>query len=130
MRMEPRDRRRSLLLFGLAAAAWVAFGGVLLLVDPLSSSTAALAGAGTLALAGGLTAAPLFWLVSFARHHRIAFRGDWLRALRRGAWVGAILGVFVVMRVNGIFQPEIGLFLIALTLVAEVTLTAGGANRA
>jgi len=128
--MEPRDRRRSLLLFATAAAAWVGFAAILLLLDPFSSPTAGLVGAGVLALAGGLTTAPLFWLVSFARHGRIAFRGDWLRALRRGAWVGAVLGVFVVMRVNGIFQPQIGLFLVALAIVAEVTLTAGGANRA
>jgi hypothetical protein len=128
--MEPRDRRRSLLLFAFAAAAWVAFGAVVLLVDPLASADAGLLGGAILALAGGLTTAPLFWLISFARHGRIAFRGDWLRALRRGAWVGALLGVFVIMRVNGIFQPQIGLFLVALAIVAEVTLTAGGANRA
>jgi hypothetical protein len=128
--MDPRDRRRSLLLFAMAAAAWVAFGAVIIFVDPLSSSMAGLGGAAALAIAGGLTTAPMFWLISFARHGQIAFRGDWTRALRRGAWVGALLGVFVVMRVNGIFQPQIGLFLLALALVAEVTLTAGGANRA
>jgi len=128
--MEPRDRRRSLLLFATAAAAWVGFGGIMLMVDPYSSPTASLVGAAVLALAGWLTTAPLFWLFSFARHDRIAFRGDWVRALRRGAWVGAVLGVYVVMRVNGIFQPQIGLFLVTLAIVAEVTLTAGGANRA
>jgi hypothetical protein len=128
--MDPRDRRRSLLLFGLAAVAWAIVGTVLATVDPLSSPTAGFLGAGAFGAAAALTAAPLFWLVSFARHNRIAYRGDWLRALRRGAWVGAVVAVFVVMRVNGIFEVPIGLFLIALALVAEVTLTAGGANRA
>lgn len=128
--MDPRDRRRSLVLFGLAAMAWVAVGAVLLLVDPLSSTNAGLAGAGVLGLAAGLSAAPLFWLVSFARHQRIAYRGDWLRALRRGAWVGAVVAVLIVMRLNGVLQLPIALFMIALAIVAEVTLTAGGANRA
>lgn len=128
--MDPRDRRRSLALFALAAAAWVVVGAVLLLVDPLSSTNAGLAGAGALGVAAALSAAPLFWLVSFARHQRIAYRGDWLRAVRRGAWVGAVVAVLVIMRLNGILQPPIALFLIALALVAEVTLTAGGANRA
>jgi hypothetical protein len=36
----------------------------------------------------------------------------------------------VIMRINGLLQPQIALFLIALALVAEVTLTAGGAARA
>jgi hypothetical protein len=128
--MDSRDRRRALLLIGLAVAAWVVAGVVLYLVDPLASPTSGLIGAAALGAAAGLTAAPLFWLVSFARHNRIAYRGDWLRALRRGAWVGAVVGVFVIMRVNGIFEIPIGLFLVGLALVAEVTLTAGGANRA
>jgi hypothetical protein len=33
------------------------------------------------------------------------------------------------MRLNAILQPQIALFLVALALVAEVTLTAGGASR-
>jgi hypothetical protein len=80
-------------------------------------------------VAAGLTAAPLFWLMSFARHRRIAYRGDWLRAGRRGVWVGILVAVLVIMRLNGILQPQIALFLVALALVAEVTLTAGGASR-
>jgi hypothetical protein len=128
--MDPRDRRRALLLFGLAVMAWAGVAVVLVFVDPLSSSAAGFAGAGAFGAAAALSTAPLFWLVSFARHNRIAYRGDWWRALRRGAWVGAVVAVFVIMRLNGIFQPQIGLFLIALALVAEITLTAGGANRA
>ena len=128
--MEPRDRRFSVILFGAAVGAWFAVGGVLLLFDPLGSTTAGFIGAAAFGAAAGLTAAPLFWLGAFARHRRIAYRGDWFRAARRGAWVGALVAVYVVMRLNGIFQPPIGLFLVALALVAEVTLTAGGANRA
>jgi hypothetical protein len=128
--MDTRDRRRALLLFGLAVIAWAGVAAMLVLVDPLSSSTAGFAGAGALGVAAALTTAPLFWLVSFARHNRIAYRGDWLRALRRGTWVGALVAVFVVMRLNGGFQLPIALFFVALAIVAEVTLTAGGASRA
>ena len=69
------------------------------------------------------TVAPLLWLLSFTRQRRIAYRGDWTRAVRRGAWLGLLVAVFVVMRVNGIFQPQILLFFAALALVAEVTLS-------
>ena len=60
---------------------------------------------------------------------RLARLGDFSFRRRRlvlGAWVGALVAAYVVMRVNGIFQPSIGLFLAALALVAEVTLTTGG----
>jgi hypothetical protein len=124
------QRRVAITLLGLAVIAWVVVFVVGLTVDPLADPSSGFIGAIALGVATGLTAAPLFWLISFARHRRIAYRGDWLRAARRGAWVGILVAVFVVMRINGIFQPQIGLFLIALALVAEVTLTAGGAARA
>jgi hypothetical protein len=124
------QRRIAVLLLVLAGVAWVVVLVIGSSVDPLSSSSAAFLGAAALGVATGLTAAPLFWLISFARHRRIAYRGDWLRAGRRGAWVGILVAIFVVMRANGILQPQIALFLVALALVAEVTLTAGGASRA
>jgi len=124
------QRRIAVMLLACAAVAWVVVFVIGLTVDPLSSSSAAFIGAAALGVATGLTAAPLFWLISFARHRRIAYRGDWLRAGRRGAWVGILVAIFVVMRANGILQPQIALFLIALAIVAEVTLTAGGAARA
>lgn len=127
--MEVRDRRLSLALFGAAAAAWVIVGAIALLVDPRSSPNAGFLGAAALGTAIGVNVMPIFWLASFARNRRIAYRGDWRRAIRRGAWVGLLVAVFVVMRLNGIFQPQIGLFLIALALVAEVTLTAGSGSR-
>ncbi len=127
--MEPRDRRFSLILFGAAAAAWVVVALVALLVDPTSSPTAGFIGAGALGAAMAVTTMPLVWLASFTRHRRIAYRGDWTRAIRRGAWIGVLVAVFVVMRLNGIFQPQIGLFLIGLAVAAEITLTAGNARR-
>lgn len=127
--MEARDRRFSLVLFGLAVAAWAVVGIVALTVDPLATPGAGFVGAAAVGSAAGLTAAPLFWLVGFARQRRIAYRGDWARAVRRGAWVGILVVVFVVMRLNGVFQPQIGLFIIALALVAEVTLSSGSGGR-
>ncbi len=124
------QRRVAATLLGLAAAAWLVVLVVVVAVDPLSDPNAGFIGAIALGVATGITAAPLFWLISYARHRRIAYRGDWLRAGRRGAWVGVLVAVFVVMRINGVLQPQIALFLIALALVAEITLTAGGAARA
>jgi hypothetical protein len=65
----------------------------------------------------------LFWLVVFARHRRIAYRGDWARAIRRGGWVVLVTALFVVLRLNKVFSPEIGLFILALVAVAEATLS-------
>ena len=124
------QRRLAILLLGLAGAAWLLVLVVGIEVDPLADPNSGFIGAIALGVATGVTAAPLFWLISYARHRRIAYRGDWLRAGRRGAWVGILVAVFVVMRINGVLQPQIALFLIALALVAEITLTAGGAARA
>jgi hypothetical protein len=124
------QRRIAITMLVLAVASWLVVLLVGASVDPLGDANAGFIGALALGVATGLTAAPLFWLISFARHRRIAYRGDWLRAGRRGAWVGILVAVFVIMRINGMLQPQIALFLIALALVAEVTLTAGGAARA
>ena len=98
-------------------------------VDPLANAGAGFIGAAALGAAAAVTTVPLFWLVSFARQRRIAYRGDWSRAARRGGWVGVLIGVFVIMRLNGIFQLPIGLFLVVLALVAEITLSAAGTGR-
>jgi len=123
------QRRITITLLALAGVAWLVVALVGVTVDPLADPNAGFIGALVLGAATALTAAPLFWLVSYARHRRIAYRGDWLRAARRGAWVGILVAIFVVMRINGVLQPPIALFLAALALVAEVTLTAGGAAR-
>jgi len=117
--MEARDRRYSLVLFALAAIAWVIVGFVAMTLDPRASPLNGYAGAGAIGLASGLTTAPLFWLVGFARQRRIAFRGDWTRAIRRGAWVAALVATFVVLRLQGILQLPIALFLGAMASVAE-----------
>ncbi len=55
---------------------------------------------------------------------RIAYRGDWVRAARRGAWLGLLVAVIVVLRLVDAFQLAIVLFLAAIFVVAEVTLSA------
>jgi hypothetical protein len=122
--METRDRRANLAVFGVAFLTWVAVGFVVLNLDPRTDPAAGYIGGAAMGLAVGLTTAPLFWLAAFSRHRQIAYRGDWLRALRRGAWIAALVALFIVMRVQGIFQPPIGLFLAAMVLVAELTISA------
>jgi len=121
--VQPRDRRFAIVLLAVAALGWVAVAVVLLTVDPRADAAAGFLGGGVLGLAVGASVAPLLWLIAFATHRRIAYRGDWTRAIRRGAWIGLLVAVFVVMRINGVFQPQIGLFFAALALVAEVTLS-------
>jgi hypothetical protein len=121
--VQPRDRRFALTLLATAAAAWAVVAVVLLSIDPRADTAAGFIGGGTLGVAVAATSAPLLWLLAFARQKRIAYRGDWFRAIRRGAWIGLLVAVFVIMRINGVFQPQIGLFFAALALVAEVTLS-------
>jgi hypothetical protein len=121
--MQPRDRRYVLLLLGIAGIGWLGVALVLLTVDPRTDTGAGFLGGVVLGVAVAASLAPLLWLVSFARQRRIAYRGDWTRAIRRAGWIGLLVAVFVVMRLNGVFQPQIGLFFAALALVAEVTLS-------
>jgi len=105
----------------------VAWGLVALIVttrDPYRDSMAGYLGALLIGLAVGLTATPLAWLVVFGRHRRIAFRGDWLRAARRGGWIGLFVALLVVLRLLDAFQLPIVLFLAAIFVVAEGTLSA------
>jgi predicted anti-sigma-YlaC factor YlaD len=125
-----RNRRIALTLLGIALIGWLVVAGIAVSVNPLTEPGMGLVGALALGFAAAATAAPIFWLVGFARQRRIAYRGDWLRAIRRGAWVGVLVAIFVVMRLSDIFQLPIALFLLALALVAEVTLTAGSTRGA
>lgn len=122
--MDPRDRMTNLGLFGLAAIAWALVGLVVSTRDPRTDPGAGLLGAGLMGIAIGLTSIPLFWLVVFGRHGRIAYRGDWIRAVRRGAWVAIVVTVFVVLRLQGAFSLPIVLFVLVIVSVAEATLSA------
>lgn len=122
--MERRDRLANLGFFAAAAVVWVLVGLVVTTRDPVVDPGAGFLGAALIGLAIALTVVPLVWLTVFSRHRQIAFRGDWLRAIRRSAWVGIVVAVLIVLRLQGLLELPIALFMIALAFVAEATLSA------
>jgi hypothetical protein len=124
MVMDPRDRTANLGFFAAAFVVWVLVGLVVTTRDPLVDPTAGFVGAALIGLAISLTIIPIMWLTVFGRHRQIAYHGDWLRAIRRGAWVGIVVAVLVVLRLQGLLELPIALFMIALVVVAEATLSA------
>ncbi len=122
--MEARDRLANLGVLAAAAVVWGLVALVVLTRDPVEEPSARFVGAALMGLATALTLIPVAWLVVFARHRRIAYRGDWIRAVRRGAWVGLLVTVFVLLRLEGVLALPIALFMVALVLVAEATLSA------
>ena len=121
--MESRDRMANLALFSAAGVVWILVGLVTTTRDPRLDPTAGFVGAMLIGLAFGLTVVPLFWLGVFARHRRIAYRGDWTRAVRRGGWVAVVTAVFVILRLQQAFVPAIALLILALVFIAEATLS-------
>jgi thiol:disulfide interchange protein len=121
--MDARDRLTNLAFFGAAGVVWILVALVVTTRDPRVDSAAGFIGAMLMGLAIGLTTVPLFWLGVFARHRRIAYRGDWTRAVRRGFWVAVVATATVILRVQQVFQPSIILFIVALIVVFEVTLS-------
>jgi hypothetical protein len=121
--MELRDRLGNLAFFGAAVVAWVLVWLVITTRDPVVDPTAGFVGALLIGLSLGLTAVPLFWLAVFARHRRIAYRGDWTRAARRGGWVAIVAALLVALRVQGAFSLPITVFVIVMVVFAEATLS-------
>ncbi|HET9615442.1 MAG TPA: hypothetical protein VFP22_11575 [Candidatus Limnocylindrales bacterium] len=121
--MEARDRLGNLGFFAAAGVVWILVGLVVTTRDPKLDPTAGSIGALLIGLALGLTSVPLFWLGAFGRHRRIAYRGDWTRAARRGGWVAIVAAAFVILRLQQVFQLSIALFIVALVVLAEVTLS-------
>ncbi|HYH94076.1 MAG TPA: hypothetical protein VD763_13020 [Candidatus Saccharimonadales bacterium] len=121
--METRDRMANLAIFGAAAVVWVLVALVITTRDPIEDPTAGFIGAALIGLAIGLTTVPILWLVVFGRHRRIAYHGDWMRAARRGGWIGLVVAVFIVLRLQGALELPIALFIVALVAVAEATLS-------
>jgi hypothetical protein len=122
--MELRDRAANLGLLAAAVVAWILVAVLMTTRDPYQDPTAGYVGSLLIGLAVAISAMPLFWLVVFARHRRIAYQGDWFRAVRRGAWAGLLVAVIVVLRLVDAFQLAIVLFLAAIFVVAELTLSA------
>lgn len=122
--MDLRDRTGNYFFVLLAIAAWAVVFAVVTTTYPRGNPTSGLVGAGAIGLACGVTAVPLFWLAVFARHRRIAFRGDWSRAIRRGAWVAMVVAILVALRIQGVLSLPIAIFVAALVVLAEMILSA------
>jgi hypothetical protein len=122
--VESRDRLGNLGVFAAAAVVWLLVGVIVTTRDPRTDPAAGFLGAILIGLAIGLTTMPLFWLAVFGRHRRIAYRGDWLRAVRRGGWVAVVVALFVALRLQGALQLPIALFVLTMVAVAEATLSA------
>ncbi len=121
--MEHRDRVTAIALIALGLACWIAVGIVLTRVSPVGQAGVQVAGAGLIGLACGVTAVPLAWLAVFGRHRRIAYRGDWMRAARRGAWVALVVALLVALRTQHAFSMPIALFVVVMVAFVEVSLT-------
>lgn len=91
--------------------------------SPVGNVGVQLLGAGLLGLAVALTSVPFLWLLVYGRNRRIAFRGDWVRAARRGIWVGLVTALFVVLRAQAAFTLPLALFVIVMVALVELTLT-------
>jgi hypothetical protein len=117
------DRLTNLGLLAAALAAWALVAVIIVTFDPRSDATVLLAGALMLGAAIAGTLAPVLWLVGFALQGRIAYRGDWWRAGRRAALVGLIVAIFVVLRGEHALNLPLALFVVAMAVLVEVTLT-------
>ena len=120
--MSARDRSVNLAFMCAAVVAWIT---VVLLVTTVYPDTLMVQGMGAalMGAAAGLTAAPLCWLAAFGLHRRIAYHGDWARAARRGAGVGALLALFILLRELGAFSLPIAAFVLAMAVFVEVSLS-------
>lgn len=122
--MELRDRTANYLCVAFAALAWVVVGLLVTTTYPHTSPTTDLTVAMAIGAACGITSVPLFWLAVFARHRRIAFLGDWVRAIRRGAWVGLAVAFLVALRLQDVLSLPIVVFVVTMIVLAEIALSA------
>lgn len=107
----------------LAVIAWAVAAVFLTSRSPRGDTSVQLLGATLLGVAAALTAMPLLWLAVFGSNRRIAYRGDWLRASRRGAWVGLLVALFVVLRSQNAFSLPIAIFVVVMVAFVELTLS-------
>jgi hypothetical protein len=121
--MSPKDRTLNLLFIAASLCAWVVVATVVTTTYPRSNPSAGLLGAGAIGLAVGLLSVPVFWLIAFARHRRIALLGDWGRAMRRGAWVGGTAALFVSLRIQEGLSVPLALFVVVMVRLAETALS-------
>lgn len=121
--MGANDRLGNGFFIVAAFFTWLGVAQLVTTTYPHENVTAGLVGSGLIGLACGLTTVPIFWLIWFAHHRRIALLGDWSRAIRRGAWVAAVTALFVALRIQAVLSLPIAVFVVVLVLVAEITLS-------
>jgi hypothetical protein len=121
--MNHADRIANTTSFVGAAIAWLALAIVFLTFDPRADATALLAGALLLGAAVALTLAPVLWLATFVRAHRIAYRGDWARAGRRAALAGLVATLLIILRGQAALNVPLALFVIVMAGLVEVALS-------
>ncbi|HVM30575.1 MAG TPA: hypothetical protein VM305_07385 [Candidatus Limnocylindrales bacterium] len=121
--MNRSDRLANAALLAGAALAWIAVVFVVLNLDPRGDPAVLFSGALLLGSAIALTLTPMLWLGQFARSRRIAYRGDWWRAARRGLLVAFVVSLLVVLRGQGELGLPLTLFILAMAVLAEVTLS-------
>lgn len=121
--MNRADRLTNAGLLTLALTAWAVVALILVTYDPRANAAVLLAGALMLGAAVAGTLAPLLWLAGFALQGRIAYRGDWWRATRRAALVGLIVAIFVVLRGEQALNLPLALFVVAMAVLVELTLS-------
>jgi hypothetical protein len=120
------DRVTNICLLVLAVAAWGAVVYLFMSYAPTEGASSLLAGGLLLGTAVGLSLAPVFWLASFVRNNRIAYRGSWWRAGRRAALCGLVVALFVLIRGQGMFSVPLMLFIVAMAVLVELTLSLRG----
>ena len=121
--MNGADRLINLCLFVLAAVAWVGVAYVFTTLDPRGDSAVLLAGALLLGAGLSLTLAPMLWLANFVRLGQIAYRGDWLRSIRRAGLAGLVVVLFVVLRAQDALSQPLAIFIVAMAVLVELTLS-------
>ena len=92
-------------------------------LDPRGNAAVLVTGALLLGGAVAFTAAPLLWIAGFARMGKIAYRGDWLRAMRRSALAALVIFLFVVLRAQGALGAPLALFIVAMAVLVELILS-------
>ncbi len=122
--MYARDRLLNVGLLVTAAGAWMVVALLFTTRSPVGDTAVQVVAALLLGAAVAVTTTPLFWLVTFARRRRIAYKGDWSRALRRASLVGGAVAILVLLRMLGAFSVPLALFVVAMAAFVELILTA------
>jgi len=119
----PTGDQRLIRLFaaGSLVAALATIGGALT-VDPVAEPTRALLVAGAVALAVALGITALLLLRSFQGHPGV-WRVRRRRSVRRGLFVGGLVGGYLALRIIGLGGPTGFLIAAALIAVAEVAIS-------